>query len=247
MRDTLAPPTRPAAYAVTKARVPLRLTSKSLRPSASSSAIVPHAALAAPQFQPMDGTQVMQALLGMMQNHLQPPPPPNDGISLRFFSIARCAGALAAPGAAPAAAPAAPATPTPAAAPALPAPALPAPEPDADAMAKAIEDLAAGADGNKLPMRRPAAAAAATPSPKKRPAAAAATPQKQKKSKGDGKGARKGKGNGKRKDNGKGWGKGKGTPKKKGQMVLGCSKCRGAGGGCSTCRDPAFGGVRGPR
>jgi len=96
VRDVLAPPTRPAAFNLIKARVPLRMTSKFLKtpssaaPSAWPSAIVRHAAPAAPaapQFQQaMDGAQVMQALLGMLQGQLQPPaPPPNDDINLRFF------------------------------------------------------------------------------------------------------------------------------------------------------------------
>ena len=101
MRDVLAPPTRPAAFNLIKARVPLRMTSKFLKtpssaaPSAWPSAIVRHAAPAAPaapQFpQAMDGAQVMQALLGVLQGQLQPPaPPPNDDINLRFFPPARC-------------------------------------------------------------------------------------------------------------------------------------------------------------
>ena len=32
-----------------------------------------------------------------------------------------------------------------------------------------------------------------------------------------------------------------------GKLILGCSKCVGAPGGCAVCRDPKFGGKRGPR
>ena len=264
MRDVLAPPTRPAAFNLIKARVPLRMTSKFLKtpssaaPSAWPSAIVRHAAPAAPaapQFpQAMDGAQVMQTLLGMLQGQLQPSaPPPNDDINLRFFPPR---------GVVPAVVPQAPAG-----VPQVPAPALPlpadaaAPQDDADDTVRLIEDMAAGAAGRKLPRKRPAAAAHATPSPMKRPAAAV-TPTK---TKGKGNGAHKGKGTGKgngknknngndkgtgnvkNKNNGKDKGKGKGTPKKKGQMVLGCSKCRRVPTGCSVCKNPAFGGVRGPR
>ena len=259
MRDVPAPLKRPAVFPPIKSRAPLRLTNKGLKPAAATSTAtvptsghgmmppLPGAGMHAPMPPPMamDALQVLQRVLASL------PQPSNDGINLRMFPPRRSdsdVGRAAAPAGA---APLNDAT----AAPSAAAPSAEEedaqPEKAADEVLDEIEALAGGPNGKKLAaprkrpaasMRRPAAATTAVATPKKATPAdsksSKGTPPKTSPSKGKGKQS-KGKGKGKQS-------KGKGKQSKgKGMMRLGCSKCRYVPQGCSTCKNPKFGGKRG--
>ena len=259
MRDVPAPLKRPAVFSSIKSRVPLRLTNKGLKPAAATStAIVPTsghgmmpplpvAGMHAPMPPPMamDALQVLQRVLASL------PQPSNDGINLRMFPPRRSGSDVGRAAAPAGAAPLNDAT----AAPSAAAPSAEEedaqPEKAADEVLDEIEALAGGPNGKKLAaprkrpaasMRRPAAATPAVATPKKATPAdsksSKGTPPKTSPSKGKGKQS-KGKGKGKQS-------KGKGnSSKSKGMMRLGCSKCRYVPQGCSTCKNPKFGGKRG--
>ena len=256
MRDVPAPLKRPAVFSSIKSRVPLRLTNKGLKPAAATSAAIvptsghgmmpplPGAGMQAPMPPPMgmDALQVLQRMLASLQQ------PSNDGINLRMFPPRRSGSDVGRAAAPAGAAPLNDATAAPSAVEAEAA----QPETAADKVLEEIETLAGGPKGKKLAaaprkrpaasMRRPAAATPAVATPKKATPAdsksSKGTPPKTSPSKGKGKQS-KGKGKGKQS-------KGKGnSSKSKGMMRLGCSKCRYAIKGCSTCKSPRFGGKRG--
>ena len=256
MRDVPAPLKRPAVFSSIKSRVPLRLTNKGLKPAAATSAAIvptsghgmmpplPGAGMHAPMPPPMgmDALQVLQRMLASLQQ------PSNDGINLRMFPPRRSGSDVGRAAAPAGAAPLNDATAAPSAVEAEAA----QPETAADKVLEEIETLAGGPKGKKLAaaprkrpaasMRRPAAATTAVATPKKATPAdsnsSAGTPPKTSPSKGKGKQS-KGKGKGKQS-------KGKGKHSKgKGMMRLGCSKCRYVPTGCSTCKNPKFGGKRG--
>ncbi len=257
---TRAPLKRPAGLNAIKARVPLRLTNKGLRaaapPHQPGTAIVPWTPSGSPSvppaapMQPMDAMAVMQQMLAAFA----PPPSPPNELQLQLFPR-RPAAPTASPPASPPAigdSPAGPALPAaaPDAAAAAPTPpnedAAAAADGDEDAVLQAIETLAAGSAKGELPRKGKGKGKGKG----KKGKGKSAIKGKSKTGAGKGKTAAKGTAKPKAKGKGKAKAKAKVKPKgkaaaKRGQMALGCSKCRYLPNGCGTCRDPNFTGRRG--